>query len=217
MEGHHTPNSQGPENSPQEKSSKRSQTAVACKSDACPFAPCIRERSAEKLTDFLLIPGDRCRRRKSRCDGVRPKCGSCAPGDLFCNYRADAPPIIAEKRKNEALQQRCAEQQDLLRALATVSDADALDLLRRLRCGAEIASTLELAGQMQKMYDSRSLMNAFSQDDDRISPLAFATASGSGTSHTDGSASLGAPAPSPMFLEPRVEFKPPLPGPHPPR
>lgn len=147
---------------------------------------------------------------------MRPKCGSCAASDLLCNYRADAPPIIAEKRKNEALQQRCAEQQDLLRTLATVSDVDALDLLRRMRGGAQVGSMLELAEQMQRMYDSRNCLSPLNQEDGRFgSPLASATESG--TPRNDGSASTGASLPSPMFLEPRIDFLPALPGLHPPR
>ena len=58
---------------------------------------------------------------------------------------ADATPIVAIKRKNEALQKQCDEHQDLLQSLVSVTEADALILLTRLREGDSAASIVKFA------------------------------------------------------------------------
>lgn len=72
---------------------------------------------------------------------------------------ADATPIVAMRRKNEALQTQCDEHQDLLQSLVSVTEGDALILLTRLREGDSAASVISFAESKQQHHRWRGLHN----------------------------------------------------------
>ncbi|KAG9666977.1 hypothetical protein KCU99_g9296, partial [Aureobasidium melanogenum] len=66
---------------------------------------------------------------------------------MECVYaaEADAPPIIALKRKHDALQRENTEVNQLLSHLKSVAQPDALKILDFLRSGQNVSSTIEFA------------------------------------------------------------------------
>jgi hypothetical protein len=82
-----------------------------------------------------------------QCDGNRPICTRCADRGFTCVFNAepDAPPIVALKRKYEALQVENDGVNQLLSQLKSVSHSDALRILEKIRGGQDVASTVEYA------------------------------------------------------------------------
>ncbi|KEQ75706.1 hypothetical protein M436DRAFT_62088 [Aureobasidium namibiae CBS 147.97] len=83
-----------------------------------------------------------CRQRKKKarfnrkfCDGKRPTCSACSISQQSCTYTAepDAPPIIALKRKHDALQRQYADVTQLLSHFKSASQFEAHKLLELLR------------------------------------------------------------------------------------
>ena len=146
-----------------------------------------------------------------RCDGVRPTCFSCEHHGHPCVYvaDADATPIIAVRRKNEALQTQCDEHQDLLQSLVSVTEADALVLLTRLREGDSAASVIRFAEGMQKHHRWRGPNNDAlfpSPSPASNSPVEAVTQSATTPAMT--SISLEPPIASRMVFEPRIDVVP---------
>ncbi|KAM0711331.1 hypothetical protein Q7P35_002071 [Cladosporium inversicolor] len=88
---------------------------------------------------------------------VRPSCQRCVGRDEKCHYVAepDRCPTRSLKAALESLQQRIEAQEELVRLLTTVSEADALQLLARLRRGEDIDSLLEPGRQILNTRDTR--------------------------------------------------------------
>lgn len=77
-----------------------------------------------------------CRRRKSKCDGQRPVCSLCAGmGRTRCEYDAgpDVTRFAALKTKHEELQHRLSLFEELFRLLSMRSDAESIEIIRRMR------------------------------------------------------------------------------------
>lgn len=70
---------------------------------------------------------------------------------------ADATPIVAIRRKNEALQAQCDEHYDLLQSLVSITEADALILLTMLREGDSALSAIRFAKNMQRHHRWRGI------------------------------------------------------------
>jgi len=157
----------------------------------------------------IAVACNRCRHRKTKCDGARPYCGPCAGSGQDCFYvaDADATPIIAQKRRNEVLQQQCNEQLNFLEALVSVSEMDALVLLGRFRSGEEIPSLLVVAAHMPK--DHRVPGTFAASRNQQPKPLSPVTAESEPLRRNVSPVSLGAPASSslPVF-EPRIDITP---------
>lgn len=83
----------------------------------------------------------------SQCDGQRPICARCADRGVECIYTADADarPIIALKRKHDALQREHSKVNQLLSHLKSVAPMDAIKVLEFLRDGHDVPSTIEFA------------------------------------------------------------------------
>ncbi|KEQ68686.1 hypothetical protein M436DRAFT_14634, partial [Aureobasidium namibiae CBS 147.97] len=90
---------------------------------------------------------DACRNRKTKCNGSRPSCQQCCTRGLACIYAAepDAPPIVALKRKHEALKRQSLGEHEVISRLKSVSDRDAQRMLGLLRAGEDIDAVLQLA------------------------------------------------------------------------
>ena len=119
---------------------------------------------------------------------------------------ADATPIVAIRRKNEALQLQCDDHQDLLQSLVSVTEADALVLLARLREGDSASSVTRFAENMQRHHRWRGLNSESlfpSPSPVSNSPMSMATPSDAPQILSP--ISLEPPAASRIVFEPRID------------
>lgn len=122
---------------------------------------------------------------------------------------ADATPIVAIRRKNEALQLQCDDHQDLLQSLVSVTEADALVLLARLREGDSASSVARFAENMQRHHRWRGLNSESlfpSPSPVSNSPMVMATQSDAHQILTP--VTLESPAVSRIVFEPRIDVVP---------
>ncbi|KAF6810300.1 Nitrogen assimilation transcription factor nit-4-like protein 5 [Colletotrichum musicola] len=92
--------------------------------------------SAPRRRPQTKIACTSCRRRKSKCDGQRPVCSLCAGmGRTKCEYDAgpDVTRFAALKSKHEELQRRLALFEELFRLLSMRSEAESIEIIRRMR------------------------------------------------------------------------------------
>ncbi|GKT50715.1 nitrogen assimilation transcription factor nit-4 [Colletotrichum spaethianum] len=92
--------------------------------------------SAPRRRPQTKIACTSCRRRKSKCDGMRPVCSLCAGmGRTRCEYDAgpDVTRFAALKTKHEELQRRVALFEELFRLLSMRSEAESIEIIRRMR------------------------------------------------------------------------------------
>ncbi|KAL7626163.1 hypothetical protein AAE478_002933 [Parahypoxylon ruwenzoriense] len=88
-----------------------------------------------------------CRKRKSKCNAERPQCSLCIRHGTDCRY-ATAPTEThsqALKRKHGELQDRITPYEELFDILKTKSETESLEILRRIRSGADVGSILRHA------------------------------------------------------------------------
>ncbi|KAH8677830.1 hypothetical protein BX600DRAFT_138214 [Xylariales sp. PMI_506] len=88
-----------------------------------------------------------CRQRKSRCTGTRPKCLSCTTRELECIYDTatkDETRVQALKRKLTQFRDNETICQQIFDILQTRSSAEADEVFRRIRGGADPGSILRL-------------------------------------------------------------------------
>lgn len=91
------------------------------------------------------IACDPCRRKKSKCDGRRPVCSTCASAGLHeCDYdgEPDLTRTAALKKKYEQLQHRLQLFEELFHLLSLRSDDESVEIIRRMRT-ANLDSDLE--------------------------------------------------------------------------
>ena len=122
---------------------------------------------------------------------------------------ADATPIVAIRRKNEALQAQCDEHNDLLQSLVSVTVSDALVLLTRLREGDSASSVTRFAENMQRHHRWRGLNPETlfpSPSPASNSPMVMATPSD--IPQTLSPVSLEPPVASRIVFEPRIDVVP---------
>jgi hypothetical protein len=76
-----------------------------------------------------------CRKRKSKCDGVRPICTCCSQKDTDCVYELgpNEKPSQAMKRKNEEMQGELSNLRQLYDFLRLRPEGEAMEILRRIR------------------------------------------------------------------------------------
>jgi hypothetical protein len=121
---------------------------------------------------------------------------------------ADATPIVAIRRKNEALQAQCDEHQDLLQSLVSVTEADALVLLERLREGDSASSVTRLSETMQRHHRWRGLNTEVFPSPSPVSNSPMVMASPFDTHQTLTPVTLEPPAASRIVFEPRIDVMP---------
>ncbi|EEU42702.1 uncharacterized protein NECHADRAFT_47693 [Fusarium vanettenii 77-13-4] len=85
-----------------------------------------------------------CRKRKSRCSGLRPVCSRCEEKSIECVYKTASTETHSQalKRKFTQVQQNESQYAELYELLATLSEDEAEDVLRRIRSGAGVDSIL---------------------------------------------------------------------------
>jgi hypothetical protein len=76
-----------------------------------------------------------CRKRKSKCDGIRPVCTCCTQKDTDCVYELgpNEKPSQAMKRKNEEMQGELTNLRQLYDFLRLRPEGEAMEILRRIR------------------------------------------------------------------------------------
>ncbi|KAL6706189.1 hypothetical protein ACN47E_005924 [Coniothyrium glycines] len=76
-----------------------------------------------------------CRKRKSKCDGVRPNCTCCVQKDTDCVYELgpNEKPSQAMKRKNEEMQGELSNLRQLYDFLRLRPEDEAMTILKRIR------------------------------------------------------------------------------------
>jgi hypothetical protein len=102
-------------------------------------------------TNHRCCEGDACRNSKTKCDGLRPACQRCTDRGEKCHYVAkpDLHPVQQLAEAIVELETCIKDHEEFFRLLATVSEADALQLLARLRSGDEMLSLVEAGRQMR--------------------------------------------------------------------
>lgn len=85
-----------------------------------------------------------CQRRKSKCNGQRPKCTVCRDRGTECKFDTNAAETHAQalKRKYSELQSQKTTYQQIFDLLQTRPEQEADDLLQRIRRGADASSIL---------------------------------------------------------------------------
>jgi hypothetical protein len=107
-----------------------------------PRPPALLKPTYAKRGKITIVACVDCRRRKTKCDGKRPVCSQCHARDSRCSYT-----IIDEQRRltylRENVEQLAEEKsslEGLLRDLSISPDEEALEILHRLRGGADMQS-----------------------------------------------------------------------------
>ena len=92
--------------------------------------------NSRQLTRIACEP---CRQKKSKCDGTRPKCNRCANEQSVCFFdcEPDMSRATSLKRKNQALQQRVSQFEELTDLLASRPRNESLAILDLLRMKRE--------------------------------------------------------------------------------
>ncbi|GJC82878.1 nitrogen assimilation transcription factor nit-4 [Colletotrichum liriopes] len=130
--------------------------------------------SAPRRRPQTKIACTSCRRRKSKCDGMRPVCSLCAGmGRTRCEYDAgpDVTRFAALKSKHEELQRRVALFEELFRLLSMRSEAESIEIIRRMRT-TNVETDLEDLVKFIKNADL--LMQLASNQSDQTPPATSA-------------------------------------------
>lgn len=112
------------------------------------------------------------------------------------------------RRKNEALQQQCDEHQELLQSLVSVTEANALLLLTRLREGETAESVIKCAENMQRHHRWRGLNESLVPSPSPVNNSPMSVATQLDTRRTLSPVALEAPAVSRIVFEPRIDVVP---------
>ncbi|KAJ8109113.1 hypothetical protein OPT61_g7694 [Boeremia exigua] len=88
---------------------------------------------------------EKCRTTKTACDGKHPACARCIRLEVACQYRStgtEKTADIALTQQIDQLQRELSEHAGILEHLRSVTDADALAVIRRLRSTPNAAMAL---------------------------------------------------------------------------
>ncbi|KAF2141105.1 uncharacterized protein K452DRAFT_45261 [Aplosporella prunicola CBS 121167] len=86
-----------------------------------------------------------CQKRKTKCDGLRPRCSACTVKETPCEYKVaeGQTRVGAMKARNEELESQLAISREIIRALRTAPMPEAAQLFERLRSGADLAEIID--------------------------------------------------------------------------
>lgn len=84
-----------------------------------------------------------------QCDGQRPTCNACVHKNTVCAWTADpdAPPIVALKRKYDALKKDSQDMRNVLNLLRTQPEKEARENLSLIRASNDLDSALSSISQ----------------------------------------------------------------------
>ncbi|KAH8897378.1 hypothetical protein GQ53DRAFT_638658 [Thozetella sp. PMI_491] len=87
---------------------------------------------------------DTCRKQKAKCSGGRPACRRCVQRQIKCEYttRPGETSSQALKRKYGHLQDRAAQNEEVLELLKNLPERESQAVLQRIRAGTDIATIL---------------------------------------------------------------------------
>ncbi|KAF7550216.1 hypothetical protein G7046_g8085 [Stylonectria norvegica] len=94
-----------------------------------------RKRKRETVT----IACERCRKRKTKCDGLRPSCQTCIEADLECEY---AEFDSRNDKVNGELQTAYSALRGVVDALREVPMSESIEMLERLRSAKDLDEVL---------------------------------------------------------------------------
>jgi len=105
-----------------------------------PSAPAQQTGATRAKRHQIAVACGRCRSRKSKCDGARPSCASCKNRGAECYYdvEADATRAIAQKRRQEAMQRKLDQYQEVYQYLRERPHEEANGILQRIRDGWDV-------------------------------------------------------------------------------
>ncbi|KAF9701037.1 hypothetical protein EKO04_000295 [Ascochyta lentis] len=85
-----------------------------------------------------------CRTRKTKCNGARPVCWECQKRSTRCDYAAHLTETQGQavKRRHDALQAQNDAYAELFGLIQTRPDGESLEILRRIKMGANVESVL---------------------------------------------------------------------------
>ncbi|KAM0713463.1 hypothetical protein Q7P37_010425 [Cladosporium fusiforme] len=171
------------------------------------------QKAPRKRDALTIVACNRCRTRKSKCDGVRPACSSCVQRGDDCEYTAepDAFPSVAMKRRYEMLQQQNDEREQLLHHLRTATESDAQEMLQKLRLGEDISSLNLYAQELQSVDGTEDNLEPMHQRTEVKSTAEMDGVESSASVTIEQTSGEGASR-SFMTLEPRVEVTPMVPS-----
>ncbi|KAH5113408.1 hypothetical protein HBI46_197710 [Parastagonospora nodorum] len=101
-------------------------------------APAGAHKEAHSRRPVRVNACEVCRTRKSKCDGVRPRCSACVARDTDCRYGETEARQI--RRRYQELKLKRTAEEELFYMLQTMNEQDAGDVFRRIRTGAKAES-----------------------------------------------------------------------------
>ncbi|KAJ6442817.1 Alkaline proteinase [Purpureocillium lavendulum] len=119
--------------------------AMAAPRPGLPMHPPSRPLPPRRARIGITVACEPCRKRKSRCNGQRPRCAPCIHRGLNCQYvTATASETNSEalKRKVTEMEQRVEDYERLYTALRHMKEEDAHAVLNKLRLGADVSTVL---------------------------------------------------------------------------
>ncbi|KAM0304257.1 hypothetical protein ACHAPM_002334 [Fusarium culmorum] len=88
------------------------------------------------------IACESCRKRRAKCSGERPKCKACIDRGLECHYQASDRDLHILKRSYDEIQEKANIYERLYHLLRNLPERESHDILRRLREGPDVATTM---------------------------------------------------------------------------
>ncbi|GAB1311051.1 Nitrogen assimilation transcription factor [Madurella fahalii] len=116
-----------------------SRSTASSVSSITPPAPARRKRG-----QATTAACGACRKRKSKCDGGRPKCAICRDRGTVCEFDTNATETHTQalKRKYSELQNQKSAFEQIYDVLQTRTDKEAGEVFQRIRRGADAGSIL---------------------------------------------------------------------------
>ena len=120
----------------------------------------------------ILVACEPCRKKKCKCDGKRPVCGTCVARETECVYdgEPDARRSVTLKRKNEALVEEVKRMRDLLESMRSKPQSEAVEIFQHIRSSSDIDSVFKIIRQ-ENMISQSPYGTDQKKDSQRDSPL----------------------------------------------
>lgn len=101
--------------------------------------------SPRKRRKAIDVACERCRTKKSACDGFRPTCTACVRRHAQCTYRSSKQKFEEYETEIEALQCKLRHHEELVKRLRALPEDEAVESLRCLRSMSDSAGLPSLS------------------------------------------------------------------------
>ncbi|KAL0264662.1 hypothetical protein SLS55_000613 [Diplodia seriata] len=130
------------------------------------LSPLDNVRPPKRQKSMTVIACNSCKRRKSKCNGVRPACDRCLRLNEECHYELDSNISRQDglKRRLREVTAKSESLEALVSQLRSASDLEAADLIRQLRQGADAHELVE-----RTSAPSRSRLSSVAEEDNHQS------------------------------------------------